>query len=740
MPDAPGAVRTSLTGVVASSNPWNVTFSPGVPLEPSQQQPVRGWDFPVNFNSTVRPRPYTPFEFKHLRAFSNVEMVRMAIETRKDQIERQDWTIKPKDNKKSSDSRIKELTTFWAKPDGVTPFPTFMRALLEDLLAIDAPTAEKRRTRGGKLIGLEYIPGDTIAIKVDDTGRIPRGPNDVAFQQIIKGTVWNDLSNRDILYVPRNVRPGHIYGFSPVEQIVVTINTIVRRQAAQLAHFTASNVPSGLLNAPEGWNLDKIKELQDWLDDKVTGNTSDQAKILWGPAGSKYQAFKNDPIKDDFDEWLARVVAFAFSLPPTPFVRQMNKGTANEDQDRALEEGFEPLKLWAKRWIDDIIAVEFGAPDLEFVFIDTPSIDPKVQADIDDKNLRNLTTTIDEVRDARGQDPLPDGQGKQPILITTTGVMTLADALAPKPEAMVEPPVPVHLDENGNPAAPPAPAAPNDPKSPAKSPAKPAAPTEKLAKANTLISIARPKARRHIAAISKALRPILARVGDEVAADVAKALKAVSKADGEDNDQKADDLANAADLSGMAGMGEAIEEELADVATDSGQIAITTILGQPEKSIVDRVFGRAVDYAKKRSAELVSVDGDQSIVESTRAMIRATIAQGLSDNIGGDAIATALQESYAFSSARANTIATTEIAMANAAGKNAGWLAAVGAGAQLVKGWTITSLGNCCDDCQNNFADGEIPIDEPFSSGDEMEPAHPNCQCCTYARVVKADD
>ena len=45
-------------------------------------------------------------------------------------------------------------------------------------------------------------------------------------------------------------------------------------------------------------------------------------RLVWGPSGARYQAFKEAPYKDDFDEWLARIVCYAFSLPPTAFIRQ----------------------------------------------------------------------------------------------------------------------------------------------------------------------------------------------------------------------------------------------------------------------------------------------------------------------------------------------------------------------------------------------------------------------------------
>ena len=281
--------------------------------------------------------------------------------------------------------------------------------MLEDLLALDAPAIERRRNRAGGLIGLDVIPGETIHPMVDDTGRRPRGPGEIAFQQVIKGVAWANLTNADLIYAPRNPRPNHNYGFGPVEQIIVTINTLIRRQAAQLAYFTEGNTPAGLLNGPEGWSPDQIREMQLWLDARLSGATAEQAKLLWVPSGTKYQAFKDAPIKDDFDEWLARIVAYAFSLPPTPFVRQMNRGTAGEDQDRGLEEGLEPIKLWAKRLIDGVIQDDQGCPDLEFAWSDAVAVDPMQQAQIDDLSLRNGSATIDEVRGRRGLAPLPDG-------------------------------------------------------------------------------------------------------------------------------------------------------------------------------------------------------------------------------------------------------------------------------------------------------------------------------------------
>lgn len=486
MPDPQGGTRRSVTQTARQLQGGysGSFFGAGDPIPPVVDgQAVRQWDFPPGVNMTFTPRHTEPFNFKHLRAFSNVELVRMAIETRKDQLERLDWMVKPRDNrtarKQSSDRdpRCIEVEKFLYKPDGQTLFQPFFRALEEDLLAIDAPCLERVRTRGGKLFGLELVDGATINLLVDNTGRRPRGDTDVAYQQIVRGMVWANLTNKDLLYFPRNVRTGHIYGFSPVEQIIVTINTIIRRQASQLAYFTEGNVPQGIVSAPEGWTLEQIRDLQEWFDQRIGGNAGQQRSVIWTPSGSKYAAFKDSPIKDEFDEWLARLVAFAFSLPPTPFIRQMNRGTAGEDQERSLEEGLEPLKKWRKRLIDQIIQDEFGYDDLEFEFKIETEIDPKIQSDADDKALRNGSAIIDEIRDSRGQDPLPNGMGAKPLIYTSTGVVSLEEALKPQPAPMLEPPTPTH---EGDPAAPNAEVPPNEQgKNPVKTGKEPAAGGEK---------------------------------------------------------------------------------------------------------------------------------------------------------------------------------------------------------------------------------------------------------------------
>jgi hypothetical protein len=72
-------------------------FGPLDPLTPIAPPDVAGrrFDFPPGYNINTRPRAYEPIGFHELRAFADAyDLLRLVIETRKDQMERQRWRIR----------------------------------------------------------------------------------------------------------------------------------------------------------------------------------------------------------------------------------------------------------------------------------------------------------------------------------------------------------------------------------------------------------------------------------------------------------------------------------------------------------------------------------------------------------------------------------------------------------------------------------------------------------------------
>ena len=210
----------------------------------------------------------------------------------------------------------------------------------------------------------------------------------------------------------------------------MTVNIALRRQLFQLSYYTEGNVPEALIGTPESWGPNQIREFQQYWDALLEGNLGQRrhAKFVPGGVAKTFIPTKDAELKNDYDEWLARVVCFAFSISPQPFVEHMNRATADTAHATALSEGLAPIQSWIKQLVDYVIVTEFGAPDLEFQWRDDSAPDPAVAATVAHTYVANGIKSINEVRAEIGLDPVPGGD--QPMIVTATGAMRLGGVAA----------------------------------------------------------------------------------------------------------------------------------------------------------------------------------------------------------------------------------------------------------------------------------------------------------------------
>ncbi len=261
------AVRYVISGVAPTT--W---FGPMQPLKPLAPGGTggRAFDYPVGYNLQYQPRYAEPVSFDDLQALAdNCDLLRLVIETRKDQIEGQEWDVRPKKLPDGTHPRagayaseIAAAKVFFAFPDREHDLGGWTRLLAEEMFVTDAVSLFVRPDRAGRIYGFEPIDGSTIAPRIDANGRTPEPP-DVAYQQILHGVPAADFSRDDLIYFPRNRRPGHVYGYSPVEQVILTANTLIRREMHQLAFYTDGNLADGIFTAPQSWTMDQIRGWQD---------------------------------------------------------------------------------------------------------------------------------------------------------------------------------------------------------------------------------------------------------------------------------------------------------------------------------------------------------------------------------------------------------------------------------------------------------------------------------------------
>lgn len=406
-------------------------FGPGQPQSPQAPSDVAGraFDFPAQVNMLATNQRHSPFGFETLRAFADgYDLLRLIIETRKDAMERLRWVVQLRDSKErltaQKRNRINEITKFFLKPDKEHNWNSWLRMLLEDLFVIDAATLHRRRTRGGKLHSLDQIDGSTIRRVLDDWGRTPEDPDATAYQQVLKGIPAVNYRSTDLFYRPRNVRIHKVYGFSPVEQIMMTVNIAIRRQVWQLNFFTEGNMPNALIGVPEQWTPDQIRTFQEWFDNILAGDLGERRKARFVPAavGKTYIPTQEAELFGKAEEWLARVICFAFSISPQPFLQMMNRATADTAQQEAAATGLAPIQNWVKALMDDILAEEFGSEDLEFVWRGDDELDPVKRQGITEANVKIGLLTVNEGRIDMGREAYENTLFDEPMFMTSNGM------------------------------------------------------------------------------------------------------------------------------------------------------------------------------------------------------------------------------------------------------------------------------------------------------------------------------
>jgi SPP1 gp7 family putative phage head morphogenesis protein len=195
---------------------------------------------------------------------------------------------------------------------------------------------------------------------------------------------------------------------------------------------------------------------------------------------------------------------------------------------------------------------------------------------------------------------------------------------------------------------------------------------------------------------------------------------------------------------------------LQDLYSDAGKQTLRTVMvavdaakpgAAPElpAGAWNQVDKGAVEFASLRSAEMVGMRFDKStgaltpnpdakwaISETTRDGIRSLVTQTVKGEMSVLDLPKALENSYGFSASRASMIARTEVRIANGEGMLGGLIAS---GNVQQKVWITQEDDLVSDICQENADAGPIDLMDDFPSGDQVEPAHPNCRCTVTGYV-----
>lgn len=681
---------------------WFGPLEPLTPVAPPETQ-GRQFDYMTGYNLQLRPRSGEAVTFQTMRTLADAyDLLRLVIETRKDQIEKLEWKFVMREEGAQPDERCKQLTEFFLLPDREHDWPQWLRMLLEDMFVIDAATIYPRMTKGGQIYGFELIDGSTIKRVLDPTGRTPMAP-EAAYQQVLKGVPAVNYTADELLYRPRNIRTNKVYGYSPVEQVIVSVNIALQRQASQMSYYTHGSTPDLIIRVPPEWNPDQIAQFDTMWHGLLQGNLENRRRTMFVPGGVDPVNTKEAVLKDQYDEWLARVICYAFSVSPQPFIKEMNRSTAQTNLEASLSEGLRPIMNWVQNTINLLAVKWFNYPDIKFQWNVEDELSAKDRAGVHQVYANIKALTPDEIREELGRDPLTPEE---------------REAAWPTPPALT--------GEEGD-----------EDEEQADDKDEPPEPKEKIAKKKLrTITRNRKLIRSNTQNLRGALIAVFGKVKKRVITQLDHTINRKESAVDPHTRVIADEVLRQIDLSGFSVLRGKAEKVLKEVAKDGAAQALDQINVADDKSIVKLANERAEKYARDRSANLVGmkwVEGElipnpnpeYRIDEATREMLRSFVEEAIAEGYSNDQLSDVLSEAFVFSDERAEMIARTETAAADVAGNMEAYRSS---GVVSGKQWIIAQ-DEVCDECQENADQGVIDLDDEFISGEDAPPAHPNCRC-----------
>jgi hypothetical protein len=365
---------------------------------------------------------------------------------------------------------------------------------------------------------------------------------------------------------------------------------------------------------------------------------------------------------------------------------------------------------WVKTLLDRILRDCFDAPDLEAVPEDERAMVPLVQSQRDQIDIASGVRTVNECREDRGLEALPEPEPVLPPVIPP-----------PPPGTVATPEGQSALPDKNQPAA-----------------ASTAAPSTEAGDTKKKLA----KAKKAIVPIDRNRKSVLqleAKIKKKVAKFLAAQVKPIAAQLHAVLPESAEKLEKMSREEALAllqslnldwhDLGDDLETVLAAIAQDGAAQGLIQVGSKTTSELLDQVNEKAVEWAEKHAADLVT-----KLASTTRDRLRGDLAASIELGMSVDEIAAVLKADYEFSDKRAELIATTERAFADVRGNCIGYAASGVVGGLE---WTTANGGDderICPDCEMN--DGAVvPMDEdgnaaePFPSGDTTVPAHPGCLC-----------
>lgn len=393
------------------------------------------------------------------RIAMSVYVARICINSLKAKITKTKWVIQPIDQTKrkgakDSDERIKEVEELFRHPNqNNETFRTLLDKMCEDLLVLDAVSIEKTRYPDESLAELHFVDSATIRPVYDEHGNqdifVPLDLKDgdaelpVSYLQILNNSQYGGPESGDIVAAwpkkdfihfhmnPQGAMDSFGYGLSPLEGVLSVVSNLLNSDNYNSTYFEEGAFPPVILNIVGQINQRDLDAFKEYFYQELNGNFHRPA-LLASQQKSEVINLKEFTNRDmqfmEYTIFLAKMLCAAYGMSPEDIGltdTTGSKSVSEVQKDISDQKGYASiLNLFKEVFNQEIIWKDFGYDDLEFDWIAEDSTEPDIASQVNDRNLRNGSVTLNEVRLSMGETPYGPWADK-PMILGSNGYMPM---------------------------------------------------------------------------------------------------------------------------------------------------------------------------------------------------------------------------------------------------------------------------------------------------------------------------
>lgn len=469
----------------------NSAFGPLFPLLPQAIDPARPdtgqpeprvWEYPNGFNLPGSGDRLIDWGILR-QASTDVDVIRRCIEIRKEDLSQLTgaWVVsekavkaaqqgdpsKPREDIESAlrekfAADIARLEDFWERPWVTNGYRQrqWFNAVMESHLVFDGVAVYPVTSLTGEVIAFRLVDTPTVKLLINSEGERPQPPHP-AFQQVLYGfprgeyladAVVDADGNEDmadtwtaaqLTYWIENVRTNTPYGYSAVEQALISAALYLKRQGWMHAEYDEGSTPMVWLE-PQG---DKFvanqlsplqrREYERAINDDLSGQTGQRHRIKVGYPGYLINQMTSvdERYKPDYDLYLVKMVISHMGVTMDRYGLTEAKGLGASGQHERQAEvqddsGVNPDARMLRDLVLDLSRNYLNAPkELDFQFSKNKAEDAAAEDAVAEAQLKRGSITWNEDRRRMGRPTYTMPEADMPMFLGASGPVFIEGSL-----------------------------------------------------------------------------------------------------------------------------------------------------------------------------------------------------------------------------------------------------------------------------------------------------------------------